>query len=1242
MPQLFDDLPAVTGDPFADLPGSAPAPASFDDLPDSPETIVSRIDSDPYHNPTREEFAAYREAKAKQPSKPWEAFKGGAAHVAKSAVDLAKGLVSEGLVKTPEDVGNRLQTVGEALTRGTMDLGTVGRSIVDRFSSIYQDTDEAQFIAQKTDALNRQAFPGGYTPTTEWFTPTTVPEPLRKQWKAEYKEYKLDRDYQRFQINREIGQVRETARRGQGDILPALTGAAEQAVAEPLSQFADASDVATLAAGALAAKVLQPAGRAAGSTAARIAGRGAEATGEAITSAAKLPEKTVARGIEALTGSAEAGVKAGKVLAGGEAGLAVAGVGGLTVPGVTQVAQAVLAAKGAGGAVKSAGQAASAVGRAAATPSRFGMLLRISKDGAAPEWLRRAAGNAAVLDPALRAAADFTGDVTRGAVGGALVGGSLGLIAGGDLDSAAAGAGGGAALGAAGGAGRFLTGGPARNAQRRTADIAQFLARRSPEEIAALSNLKLNEGQMLRTADIERLGLGVINAEGRGDLRLRFLTPDQFKELHPDQSQARGAVPFESTEIHINTGYRGPRSIFHEIGHALDNLDFGSAQRQRLNERLFDRVAEDGTVLSRGLYDSQDLLDFTRQYAQRLGKTPEELAADVASSGRDLRSYMQGEMRAEALANFMEGNPNLPANRGITRRAADAVLLAEADTFLGRIRRGLESAGITFRADGTPSDLFVKDGRPVTNNPEVNAALRDYLRAKQRITQPLLTADAESSAPAIRPEDFTRPGGRRLVEIYKDWDGFRRDADGNPIISGNEKQLAAAQQAEATSRAQSEAAAKAAMDADAATAAAQLKLEQLNQEVARREAMAKLTEDRVSAAEARTAAARAKAAAAEVRSAEARAKNARALAEARVNEAAKRQAAFLALKENSGRPELLSEREIQRLQLKRVELMIEALRQVPDLGESGAVREKDNGAWEGTHFSEAQMRALETLPRDLMPPSLLEKIRNVNTSMASGDGATLILDYNAALKGKRYSSGISPSVRKAAPFTFNLSKAGNFYITTIDVTHVARKLSDWQKNKTGRLAPWDGDLAAMTADLRTYLDNAAHGRPGALDLDRDASRAIAKRDVLNDFFNIPAGDSVANPAKISGKTDKDVLIRSRRLDRINRVTPGDNPFPFNLTSYGRMKENLLPPANATAFDKGLDARVVNHQSRIQSSHDFARRLPGVPESTALDLADYHFSKGGSPESLRAINPESIQRAIKTGGTDGAKAVLKPK
>jgi hypothetical protein len=71
---------------------------------------------------------------------------------------------------------------------------------------------ESVFLAQKADQLNRQAFPGGFTPATEWFVPgRNVPAPLMDQWKKEFGEYKLDRDFQRFQVNRGIGRIADPA-----------------------------------------------------------------------------------------------------------------------------------------------------------------------------------------------------------------------------------------------------------------------------------------------------------------------------------------------------------------------------------------------------------------------------------------------------------------------------------------------------------------------------------------------------------------------------------------------------------------------------------------------------------------------------------------------------------------------------------------------------------------------------------------------------------------------------------------------------------------------------------------------------------------------------------------------------------------------------------------------------------------------------------------------------------------------
>ena len=74
---------------------------------------------------------------------------------------------------------------------------------------------------------------------------------------------------------------------------------------------------------------------------------------------------------------------------------------------------------------------------------------------------------------------------------------------------------------------------------------------------------------------------------------------------------------------------------------------------------------------------------------------------------------------------------------GVRQRLADKLVQAQEGSLLGQMRKGLERVGVKFAANGEPSELFVRDGKPVTNNPEVDAALRDYLRAKLQVRERL-------------------------------------------------------------------------------------------------------------------------------------------------------------------------------------------------------------------------------------------------------------------------------------------------------------------------------------------------------------------------------------------------------------------------------------------------------------------------------------------------------------------------
>jgi hypothetical protein len=454
---------------------------------------------------------------------------------------------------------------------------------------------------------------------------------------------------------------------------------------------------------------------------------------------------------------------------------------------------------------------------------------------------------------------------------------------------------------------------------------------------------------------------------------------------------------------------------------------------------------------------------------------------------------------------------------------ADALLLADHQTMLGKLRRGLEAAGVKFQASGDPSELFVRNGKPVTNSPQVDAALRDYLRAKDRITRRLTAGeDGEEPTLVVRPADLVSRGNSGLIDTFRDNDIFARNADGTVKMLG-------------------------------------------------------------------------------------------------------------------GVPMLLSEREIRAVQTKRVEAMLSALDAVPDTGEAGAVRRKDNGAYEGRHYTDAQLEALEALPGDLLSPSMKAKLRQLN-GLAMEDGAQVIMDYNAALKSGRYSSGIGVTTRAAVPLSFHISKAGNFYMNTLDTTHFFRKLAEWRKSKPRAFEAWGGDADAFLRDAFTYLDNHVNGRAGSVNLDGDAAAAVHKRNVINDFFNVPkgVGNEHLNPVQLSTQGNKDNLIRSRRFDRINRITEGaGDRFPVR---YELQKVNFMPgQGDATP-------QQVKKHVAAQVKHDFSRQFGG-PENVSRIMAD-QFSGMADRNPVVALEkmnqPEMgrLRRALITGGWSGARNALK--
>jgi hypothetical protein len=176
-----------------------------------------------------------------------------------------------------------------------------------------------------------------------------------------------------------------------------------------------------------------------------------------------------------------------------------------------------------------------------------------------------------------------------------------------------------------------------------------------------------------------------------------------------------------------------------------------------------------------------------------------------------------------------------------------------------------------------------------------------------------------------------------------------------------------------------------------------------------------------------------------------------------------------------------------------------------------------------------------------------------------------------------------------------------------------RKLGTWQTAKPRAFDAWGGDVNGFIRDSFKYLDNHQRGLPGATDLDPDAAAAIVKRNIIKDLFNIGGPEALSNTggAPISTKGGKDNLIRSRRFDRIQRVTPGEGtPFPID---YYKQKANFQPSAN---FRPVANPGEVVRVTRDQAMADFSREV-GIPYAAAQYVAEPIL------ERLRKAQPATL-------------------
>lgn len=502
----------------------------------------------------------------------------------------------------------------------------------------------------------------------------------------------------------------------------------------------------------------------AGKLATRAVGKGAQLTGRAVAGAAR-PLERVAGAAERMT--AEALGMAPEAL---RNTAATAGIAGAL--GIAPEAAAFAAIPAGIRTAREAGEALTRAGENLVTqPSRVGPLEAI---GAAPGANLRQRmlgvvgqyGGDAAVDAALRA--------TAGGIEGATLGAGLGYLAGGE-EGAAAGVGSGLAQGAAGALGargfERLTGKAAKEA--RAGDLGRFIdGQQDPTTKALFERLRDTHGVDAASGLMDLQGL----VRGKlGDVEVEYLSNEDFTKRYKisargvqvDDKGGRPAVVINADIIGRGKGDGPLYTLGHELFHALEKSTQLQGGATEIKNALVGRWIQEGDTirkLSEGAFSDAEIEARFNQYRDKLGAGNASMADELAQYDtiNKKADYVASELAAEHFAGLLAGQkPDalLKGFTGLTRQLVDLALTQNASRALAEAAASIER---TFGVKPTDSVLFPDLQKA---SPQVNAMLRDLLRARRKLDEKINIQDDKTKA-VLKPEDVANPlAAKQLIEL---------------------------------------------------------------------------------------------------------------------------------------------------------------------------------------------------------------------------------------------------------------------------------------------------------------------------------------------------------------------------------------------------------------------------------------------------------------------------------------------
>ena len=257
----------------------------------------------------------------------------------------------------------------------------------------------------------------------------------------------------------------------------------------------------------------------------------------------------------------------------------------------------------------------------------------------------------------------------------------------------------------------------------------------------------------------------------------------------------------------------------------------------------------------------------------------------------------------------------------------------------------------------------------------------------------------------------------------------------------------------------------------------------------------------------------------------------------------------------AGRPQVLSQKEVDAAHGKLTDQAIDALRRspqdIPGHEDVVSLRTHRDGKvfYEGQWMPQEAFDALTAVPNQHNYLQI-KNWQDLNNIMDRNDGTMVHMVYNTAGNKGAYAT-LPARSRVVVPIQHQISPSTRqVNILSFDPEQLVTNITKYLRTKKGKDL-WDGKIDAANDDAKTYLDNLANNRAG------ETGIGLEKKAALNELFGFP--DSGANPTIADLGKRSPSVIKTFRLDRINqlRELPGVTQ-PMHRETYEQVRAYQQP------------------------------------------------------------------------------------